>query len=112
MKHLKKLSQIFEKQCYMLQDIHTNTASFSFGTTEGEFTLCFGKDKHHNPEYIIQSLRNGDASKKAADKFIVTHILAKPNNQMLYSEMVYTTAEQLPDIVEEKITPHIKDALM
>ena len=97
----------------MLEDVVTNTAKFQFATTEGTFTLCMGIDQHSGDErlYIVKSLRNGDASDKAARKYSITHIFAKRNDEKIYTDLIYATDERVPDYILAKVSDSIKETL-
>ena len=111
--HMKKLRKLIEDQCFMLEDVVTNTAKFQFATTEGTFTLCMGIDQHSGDErlYIVKSLRNGDASDKAARKYSITHIFAKRNDEKIYTDLIYATYERVPDYILAKVSDSIKETL-
>ena len=57
-------------ECFMLENITTETQSFQFGTTDLAFVLCLNRHKdasgeYKSSKYIVESLRDEDALPRA-----------------------------------------------
>ncbi len=87
--HICNIASLATSECIMLEEIRTNTQQYRFGATNMDFTLCFGPDAKHDGSYIAQSLRDENCFAKSRGAYIVTHILAKRNDQKLYTELLY-----------------------
>lgn len=105
-KHLHEIADLAQSESFLLEEIHTKTQTYKFGTTDLNFTLCMNKELdaagHESSEcYIVQSLRDEDCFAKAQNVYPVTHILSKPNDAHYYTDVVYLdrdeSLETLPD---------------
>lgn len=105
-RHLQDIVNLASSESFMLEEIETNTQTYKFGTTDIDFTLCMNKDivgGSSNECYIVQSLRDEDCFNRAKNVFEVTHILSKPNDAPLYTDVVWMdkkhSLDTLPDDV-------------
>lgn len=109
-RHLHELVNLASSENFMLEEIETATQTYKFGTTDTDFTLCMNKDASENGSnecYIVQSLRDEDCFDKAKNVYEVTHILSKPNDTPLYTDIIWIdknhSIKTLPACVVEKI---------
>lgn len=99
-------------ECFMLENITTETQSFQFGTTDLAFVLCLNRHKdasgeYKSSKYIVESLRDEDGFAKSEGAYPVTHILSKRNDEPFYHEVVYLdereSIETLPPLAAELV---------
>ncbi|MCD8153530.1 MAG: PBECR4 domain-containing protein [Clostridiales bacterium] len=93
-KHIKEVAVMAMSECFMLEDIKTDTMTYKFGTTDLELTLCLNKELDANGTeksecFVVQSLRDEDCFSKSSDVFTVTHIFARPNDVKEYTELLF-----------------------
>ena len=87
--HLCDMAELAASECFMLEEIRTSTQLYKFGTTNLDFTLCFGLDSKREGSYIAQSLRDENCFAKSRDVYTVTHILSKQNDKKRYEKLLY-----------------------
>lgn len=73
----------------MLEEIHTDTKTYKFGTTDLNFTLCLNKEyntdgKEKSECYIVESLRDEDCFSKCKTAYEVNYIF---QSQMMQSNI-------------------------
>ena len=107
-KHLHEIAALAQSESFLLEEIHTKTQTYKFGTTDLNFTLCMNKelDSEGNESsecYIVQSLRDEDCFSKAQNVYPVTHIFSKPNDAPFYCEIVYLEHESALDTLPDAI---------
>ena len=105
LKHLEEIVNLATSECFMLENITTETQSYQFGTTDLAFTLCMNRHPdvagvYHTDKFLVESLRDEDGFTRSEGAYTVTHILSKPNDSLLYTDVVYIdvqeTLETLP----------------
>ena len=69
LKHIKEIAVLASSENFMLEEIHTDTKTYKFGTTDLNFTLCLNKEyntygKEKSECYIVESLRDEDCFSK------------------------------------------------
>ena len=89
--HLSDIAGMVTSECFMLENITTETQSFQFGTTDLAFVLCLNRHKdasgeYKSSKYIVESLRDEDGFAKSEGAYPVTHILSKRNDEPFYHE--------------------------
>ena len=89
LQHLCDMAELAASECFMLEEIRTSTQLYKFGTTNLDFTLCFGLDPNREGPYIAQSLRDENCFAKSRDVYTVTHILSKQNDKKRYEKLLY-----------------------
>lgn len=101
--NLQILHQCVLSEGFLLEDITTMSATYKFGFTELNFTLCFGEDLDINgckksDYYIVQSLRDEDCFSRSNGVFDIDYIFKKKNNEKLYRELLYQNlkAKEIP----------------
>ncbi len=117
--HINDLANLALGECFMLEDISTNTHSYKFGTTDMEFTLLFDEDRDdlgnlRSEKYVVVSLRDEDCFDKASNVYSITHILSKPNDAKLYDTIIHKDDNykgKLPDCVADKLSNELKNRL-
>lgn len=93
-KYLSDISTLATSESIMLEDIHTATRSYKFGTTDLRFSLCVDKefDTLGNPIgacHVVHSLRAEDCFQRSQKVYNITHIFSRPNDERLYTELCY-----------------------
>ena len=68
--HLSDIAGMVTSECFMLENITTETQSFQFGTTDLAFVLCLNRHKdasgeYKSSKYIVESLRDEDGFAKS-----------------------------------------------
>ena len=110
--HLSDIAGMVTSECFMLENIMTETQSFQFGTTDLAFVLCLNRHKdasgeYKSSKYIVESLRDEDGFAKSEGAYPVTHILSKRNDEPFYHEVVYLdereSIETLPPLAAELV---------
>lgn len=104
--HIGQIANLVSSESFMLEEIHTNTQTYKFGTTDLNFTLCMNHEfddegKVKGDCFVAQSLRDEDCFSKSKEAFVVTHIFSKPNDSKKYTHLLYmdSTAQSLPSEV-------------
>ncbi len=111
---------VLTSECFMLEKITTQTASYEFGATNIDCTICLNKElvngvakKKH---YIAMTLRDEDCFNRSQSQYIVTHIFSKPNNQSKYDTLQYidktSSANNLPDSVKQMLSDDLLNNLV
>lgn len=109
LKHLCSVSTLAETECFILENITTDSRSYQFGTTDLNFTLCMNKEQDEQGRdtgdcFVAQSLRDEDCFSKSEGVYIVTHILSKRNDSKKYAKVLYMAASAaLADLPPEVI---------
>ena len=67
LQHLCDMAELAASECFMLEEIRTSTQLYKFGTTNLDFTLCFGLDSKREGSYIAQSLRDENCFANSRD---------------------------------------------
>lgn len=117
LKHISDIATLAGTESFMLKEIHTNSRSFKFGTTDLNFSLLldheYDKDgKAKSGIYIAESLRDEDCFSKSEDSYEITHILSKDNDVPKYTDLLFMDKRYtIKDIPEELITM-IDDSLL
>lgn len=93
-KHLHEIATLAASESFLLEEIHTNTQSYKFGTTDLNFTLCMNRESDTAGNaisecFVVQSLRDEDCFQRAKNVYPVTHILSKPNDARYYTDIIY-----------------------
>ena len=93
-KHICQVATLASSECFMLEEIKTNTQTYKFGTTDLNFSLCMNKefDRYGYAKddcYIVQSLRDEECFSKSKSAYVVTHILSRKNDAKAYTELRY-----------------------
>lgn len=110
--YLSDIAGMVTSECFMLENITTETQSFQFGTTDLAFVLCLNRHKdasgeYKSSKYIVESLRDEDGFAKSEGAYPVTHILSKRNDEPFYHEVVYLdereSIETLPPLAAELV---------
>lgn len=110
--HLSDIAGMVTSECFMLENITTETQSFQFGTTDLAFVLCLNRHKdasgeYKSSKYIVESLRDEDGFAKSEGAYPVAHILSKRNDEPFYHEVVYLdegeSIETLPPLAAELV---------
>lgn len=107
--HLNDIAGMVTSECFMLENITTETQSFQFGTTDLAFVLCMNRHKDTNGEYksskyIVESLRDEDGLARSENAYPVTHILSKKNDERFYHEVVYLDKNENLETLPQQIT--------
>lgn len=107
---LQNLHQCVLSEGFILEDITTQSATYKFGFTELNFTLCFGEDLDVNANkkseyFIVQSLRDEDCFGKSSDVFEIDYIYRKRNNEKLYTDLLFCNKvpEEIPGSIKNLI---------
>ncbi len=107
--HIDEIATMAATECFMLEEIRTDTMTYKFGTTDLNFTLCLNKetDKNGNEKsecYVVQSLRDEDCFSKCGEAYEVTHIFSRKNDQREYTDLLYvddsSSIEKLPEEIK------------
>ena len=114
--HIQEVANMAESECFMLEEIKTDTMSYKFGTTDLKFSLCMNREQDDEGNvkgdcYVVQSLRDEDCFSKSKDAYTVTCIISRPNDAKEYSELLYldTSCDQkgLPDAVKAMLSEEL-----
>lgn len=106
-KHIEDIATMAMSECFMLEDIKTNTMNYKFGTTDLELTLCLNResDKYGNEKsecFVVQSMRDEDCFSKCKNAYTVTHIFSRFNNETKYNQLLYLDKNaQITDLSDE-----------
>lgn len=110
--HLLQLSKITTSPIFLLEDLSTATASFKFGITELNCTLCLDHDLDSegipkSDMLIAKSLRDEDSFNRAVGAYEVNMIFKKPNSAKLYACCTFNddkvNINDLPEEVLQKV---------
>ena len=93
-KHIGDVASMAMTECFMLEDVKTNSTNYKFGTTDLEFTLCMNRETDANGNeksecYVVQSLRDGDCFSKSNNVYSVSHIFSRPNDKKKYTDLLF-----------------------
>ncbi len=111
--HIGDVATMAGSECFMLEEIKTDTMSYKFGTTDLEFSLCLNKEIDQNGNekgdcYVVQSLRDEDCFSKSDAAYVVTHIFSRQNDGKEYKEVLFiddsSDIESLPEEIKSKIS--------
>ena len=107
-KHICQIATLASSECFMLEEIKTNTQTYKFGTTNLNFSLCMNKELDDNGEarddcYIVQSLRDEDCFSRSKSAYVVTHILSRKNDEKVYTELRYISQSSAIDDLSDEI---------
>lgn len=120
LQHLGDIAKMSSSENFMLEEIHTDTKDYKFGTTDLQFTLCMSKptDDEGNEIgdcFIVESLRDEDCFSKSKSAFVVTHILSRPNDKKKYSDILFmdqsVTLDDLPDEVKQMLSDELLEQM-
>lgn len=92
--HIKDIVGLATSECFMLENVTTDTKSYQFATSDLSFILCMNRRESENgisksSKFTVESLRDEDGFDRATDSFEVTHILSKQNDMPLYTDIVW-----------------------
>ncbi|MCD8002303.1 MAG: PBECR4 domain-containing protein [Clostridia bacterium] len=120
LKHIGSIATLAYSECFMLEEIKTNTMSYKFGTTDLNFTLCLNKDSSQgnsekNECFIVHSLRDEDCFSKSKDVYTVTHIFSRQNDKKLYTDIIYadkaSSIAGLPDCIKKMLDKELLNGI-
>lgn len=109
---LLQIDKVVTEDLLILETVQTQSATYKFGITEFQFTMCMDKDLDDNrvPKsdyYIAKSLRIEDSFNRSNDVFEVNLILSRKNNQSLYDTVNYSDGSvefyDLPEPIRNKL---------
>lgn len=112
--HIKNAIRLAAAESFMLEEITTETRMYKFGTTDAAFALCMNPDVGHNGIlksecYVVESLRDEDCFHRAKQVYEVTHIFSRPNDEKLYSRMLYQAPNAvLPESVKDLLNTELR----
>lgn len=118
MGQLQYLAKALHTEGFVLENIVTNSATYKFGFTEMNFTLCLGEDIDNQGErrsdyFIAQSFRVEDAFTKSEDVYALDYILKKKNTEKYYNQILLGTIDEdslLPENIKDMLAESlIKD---
>lgn len=110
--HIKDIVELATSECFMLENVTTETKSYQFATSDLKFILCMNQRQDDSglpksSKFSVESLRDEDGFNKAEDAFEITHILSKSNDAPLYTDIVWLdknhSIETLPEYVADLI---------
>jgi len=95
-------------ECFLLEEVKTDTMTYKFGTTDLEFTLCLNREKDQNGInksecYVVQSLRDEDCFSKSTEAYEVTHIFSKKNDEKAYNDLLFMDRSASMDSVPQEV---------
>ena len=117
LKHIKEIAVLASSENFMLEEIHTDTKTYKFGTTDLNFTLCLNKEyntdgKEKSECYIVESLRDEDCFSKCKTAYEVNYIFSKPNDAKQYTEVLFedrkADIQQLPNEIVAMLSEKLK----
>ncbi|MCD8105877.1 MAG: PBECR4 domain-containing protein [Lachnospiraceae bacterium] len=103
--HIGDIAQLASTECFLLEEIQTDTTTYKFGTTDLNFTLCLNKETdsqgvEKSECFVVHSLRDGDCFSKSGEAYEVTHIFSRQNDKKKYTDLLYmddtSSLESLP----------------
>jgi hypothetical protein len=110
---LEEITKFVTDDLIVIQDMNTETATYKFGLTDTDLTLCLVEnlDKETKTKiddyYIPASFRVGDNSvMRSTDGKFVEYIFAKTNKNILYNSMCYgdiSNIQGLPSDLKDKL---------
>ncbi|MCD8022272.1 MAG: PBECR4 domain-containing protein [Lachnospiraceae bacterium] len=94
MQHIIDIASLAETECFLLEEIQTDTMTYRFGTTDLNFTLCLDKDTdsdglEKSECFVVHSLRDGDCFSKSKEAYVVSHIFSRQNDKKKYTDLLY-----------------------
>lgn len=114
LKHLVDMANMVTSECFMLEDVNTNTFLFKYAATNLKFTICFDKNANStntNNLYFPRSLRRGDSFDKSRSANVVTHIFCKRSDKKKYDTFLFAEKGEtlcgLPQSVKGKLSAHL-----
>lgn len=118
--YICNIPNVLTAECFMLEKITTQTASYEFGTTNLDCTICLNKELVNGvakgKHYIAMTLRDEDCFNRSQNQFIVTHIFSKPNNQGKYDTLQYidrtSSANNLPESAKQMLSDDLLNKLV
>lgn len=111
-RHICNISSLVTSESFMLEEIITSTRTYTFGTTNMDFSLCLDReyDKQGMPigdHYLAMSLRDGDNFGRSKNVYDITHIFCKSNSAKKYTNLCYmdknSNLADLPEAVRALI---------
>ena len=67
---------------------------------------------YHTDKFLVESLRDEDGFARSEGAYTVTHILSKPNDSLLYTDVVYIdaqeTLETLPESAQKLLSEELR----
>ena len=107
-KHISNIATMAASECFMLEEIKTDTMSYKFGTTDLNFTLCLNKETNgEGDSFVVQSLRDEDCFSKSESAYIVTHIFSCKTDEKKYKDLLFidksASIDDLPESIKEKL---------
>ena len=114
LKHLKNIYTMSSLECFIQEDISTDTATYKFATTDLSFSVMLSEDLDsygikRSEKYISKSLRDKDAFDKSRIVHEVTHIFVKQNDKKYYSNVTYYSNTELPVEVLDKLSSELRE---
>ena len=106
-RHLGNFYNACSSECFMQEDITTNSGTYKFGTTEMNFSTLFAEDidevtgEKRSDYYIVKSLRDKDCFDESSAVHSVTHIFVKNNDERKYSTVLYLDNNNKSNIPQE-----------
>lgn len=119
--HFSDLTMHTGTDCFMLEEVRTNTRSFRFSATDLNFSVMFNRELDKNGKekegcFVAESLRDGDCFSKSSNAYVVDYIFSKDNSSKLYTEMLFcddkADEKKLPEEVKELLTEKLLHNLM
>lgn len=112
-KHLSQIASMMSSESFILEELTTEKKTFKFGATDLNFTLCLDMEYDETGSekgecYVVESLRDEDCFSKSKNIHEITHILARPNDAKLYSQLLFVdprfTLDALPKEVKAMLS--------
>lgn len=118
--YICNIPTVLTDECFMLEKITTQTASYEFGATNVDCTICLNKELVNGvakgKHYIAMTLRDEDCFNRSQNQYIVTHIFSKPNNQSKYDTLQYidrsSSANNLPESAKQMLSEDLLNNLV
>lgn len=114
--HLSNFYNACTSECFIQEDITTESGIYKFGTTEMNFSVLLTEDIdpktsiRRSDNYVAMSLRDKDCFSKSGSVHSVTHIFVKNNDDKKYSTALYIDnnfKSQVPRGAREKLEESI-----
>ncbi len=116
-RHIQDIATMAGTECFMLEEIKTDTLTYKFGTTDLNFTLCLNRETDENGVeksecYVVQSLRDEDCFSKSDEAYVVTHIFSRENDKKQYTDLLYMDASSSIETLPEEIQSLLWEELL
>ena len=85
-RHISQLAELTNSECFMLEEISTQSQTFKFGSTNLKYSILLNQ---RNGSYIAESLRDEDCFPKSRNVYSVTHIFSRQNDEKEYRNIIY-----------------------